>query len=74
MNRAGMLSSPLAAMLFSPLAGEERDLATQELSRSGEGVFGVSHALPTAPSQDLLGSLRSPSQVYLSREGREGNS
>ena len=28
--------------------------------------------MPNTPSQDLLGSLRSPSQVYLSREGREG--
>ena len=37
----------------SPLAGEERDLVRNELSRSGEGVFGAetpSHQPPTAPS------------------------
>ena len=64
MNSAGVLSSPLA--------GEERDLTRNEFSRSGEGALGISHVLPTTPSQDLLGSLRSPSQVYLSRKGREG--
>ena len=64
MNSAGVLSSPLA--------GEERDLTRNEFSRSGEGAFDSSREIPTAPSQDLLGSLRSPSQVYLSRKGREG--
>ncbi len=37
----------------SPLAGEEQDLARNEPSRSGEGVFGAatpSHQPPTAPS------------------------
>ena len=65
MNRVGKLSSPLA--------GEARDLTRHEFSRSGEGAFDVSREIPTTPSQDLLSSLRSPSQVYLSREGREGS-
>ena len=45
-----------------------------ELGGVGEGVLGVWHGwriTPTAPSQDFLGK-KFPSQVCLSRKGREG--
>jgi hypothetical protein len=61
--------------LHKPLSLDGRGyavLALMRLVEVGEGARAAgSHAKAPAPSQDLLGD-KSPSQVYLSRKGREG--
>ncbi|MEY2943867.1 MAG: hypothetical protein RLY97_1881 [Pseudomonadota bacterium] len=48
-----------------------RRLSSLLLSRSWERVSDAPRRLRLYPSQDLLGN-KLPSQVYLSRKGREG--
>ena len=45
----------------SPPAGEERDLTRNEFSRSGEGAFDISRAVPTDPSPAATKAPASPS-------------
>jgi valyl-tRNA synthetase len=54
---------------FSPLAGEERDLARNELSRSGEGAIAEAQNFAEADSSGLQ-TQATPSPQPLSRKGR----
>ena len=56
----------------SPLAGEERDLARNELSRSGEGACDSSRETPTAPSPRLARATSCQANLS-SPAGGEGN-